>query len=110
MKLSTTLAASATALLTISPAIANAQRLQPCQFNNGKWIQVRVTEIGNGFKLAWDDGPRMTYTTHGSMADRWNVTDRLGGRWHLSDHRNNAGFTLINIDNQNRIKCVDPYR
>ena len=41
------------------------------------------------FTLTWDDGPKMTYRV-GSNADRWNITDTLGGKWNYNDHRKEA--------------------
>ena len=93
-------------LFAIFPATAGERRLQPCQYNNGKWIQVRSIDNERNFTLEWDDGPRMTYTWVGSNLDHWNITDTKGGRWHYDDHRTGGGFTLINIDNGNTIKCL----
>ena len=95
-------------LIAATPAISRERRMQPCQYNGGKWIQVEVSS--NPFHLKWDDGPQMTYTWVGSNADRWNITDKLGGRWQYYDHRNQGGFTLTNIDNGNKIKCLGPRR
>ncbi|KZR72710.1 hypothetical protein PMIT1313_00066 [Prochlorococcus marinus str. MIT 1313] len=100
------LAAIAVALLSASPTLAGERRLQPCQYNSGKWIQVRSIDNGSTFTLEWDDGPRMSYTWRGSNLDHWNVTDTKGGRWHYTDHRNQGGFTLMNINNGNQIKCL----
>lgn len=87
-------------------AAYEAQRLQPCQYNNGKWIQVRSSGIGKRFTLEWEDGPSMTYTWVGSNLDIWNIVDTKGGRWHYDDNRTMGGFTLVNIDNGNQIKCL----
>ena len=98
--------ALAAALAAAVPGLAGERRLQPCQFNGGKWIQVRNIDNGPAFTLEWDDGPRMTYVWKGSNADRWNITDTKGGAWIYSDHRNGGGFTLTNLDNGNTIKCL----
>ena len=97
-------------LIAATPAISREGRMQPCQYNDGKWIQVRSTDNGGAFTLEWDDGPRMSYVWRGSNADRWNITDTLGGRWQYFDHRNQGGFTLTNIDNVNKIKCLGTRR
>ena len=99
-------ATSLVAIEALMPKTAQAdeRRFQPCQYNGGKWVQVQVSS--DPFHLKWDDGPQMTYTWVASVADRWNLTDKLGGRWNYSDHRTFGGFTLTNIDNGNRIKCV----
>ena len=86
--------------------MAGERRFRPCQFNRGKWIQVLSIDNGPKFTLAWDDGPRMTYTWIGSNADRWNITDTLGGKWNYYDHRTQGGMTLTNLDNGNTIKCL----
>ena len=93
-------------VVALSPAaMAGGRRMQPCQYNSGSWIQVRNIDNGGAFTLEWADGPRMTYVWKGSNADRWNITDTLGGRWNYFDHRNGSGFTLRNLDNGNTIKC-----
>lgn len=84
---------------------AQSQRLQPCSFNGGRWIQVRNVDMGRTFRLEWSDGPRMTYTWVGANADRHNLTDSLGGAWNFSDFRNGRGFRLYNLSNGNRIVC-----
>ena len=50
--------------------------------------------------------PRMSYVWRGSNADRWNITDTLGGRWNLYDYRNGRGVKLTNLDNGNTIRCL----
>ena len=95
-----------TLLLIALPGLAGERRLQPCQFNGGKWIQVRSVDNGSAFTLEWDDGPRMSYVWRGANADRWNITDSLGGRWQYFDHRTGGGFTLTNLENGNKIKCL----
>jgi hypothetical protein len=82
----------------------------PCQFNNGKWIQVESVDNAKTFTLTWDDGPKMTYAWVGSNADRWNITDKLGGKWNYNDHRTKGGFTLTHLDNGNKIKCLSTTR
>ena len=95
--------------LAISPAVAS-ERFQPCQFNSGKWIQIRNLDNGPAFTLEWDDGPKMTYVWRGSNADQWNITDTKGGRWHYHDHRSGGGFELTNLDNKNEIRCLGTVR
>ena len=97
-------------LLMPPPVQAGMRRLQPCQYNGGEWIQVRSIDNGPAFTLEWDDGPRMSYAWRGSNADRWNITDTIGGRWNYLDHRNHGGFTLTNLDNGNKIKCLGTQR
>ena len=82
----------------------------PCQFNDGKWIQVESIDNAKTFTLIWDDGPRMTYRWVGSNADRWNIADKLGGKWNYNDHRTKGGFTLTNLTNGNKIKCLSASR
>ena len=102
--------AIAALLLAATPVIGGERRMQPCQYNGGKWIQARSIDNGGAFTLEWDDGPRMSYVWRGSNADRWNITDTLGGRWNYYDHRNQGGFTLTNLDNENKIKCLGTKR
>ena len=97
-------------LLAAAPVISGERRMQPCQYNCGKWIQVRSIDNGGAFTLQWDDGPRMSYVWRGSNADRWNITDTLGGHWNYSDHRTKGGFTLTNLDNRSKIKCLGTER
>lgn len=82
----------------------------PCQYNNGKWTQVESIDDAETFTLIWDDGPKMTYRWVGSNADRWNITDALGGKWNYKDHRTKGGFTLTHLDNGNKIKCLGTSR
>ena len=113
----TTLTAAALALCSVvSPVVAGERRLQPCQYNGGKWTQVHhIDNRGRDgeFTLEWDDGPRMTYRlTASSQASFRNnpygpftVTDTLGGRWDYNQY-GNGGFDLENRDNGNTIKCL----
>ena len=103
----TTLAAAAfTFSAFVAQAAAGESEFRPCQYNGGKWIQVRVIDNGGAFTYEWDDGPRMSYVWRGSNADRWNITDTLGGRWNFYDFRNGRGVKLTNLDNGNTIRCL----
>ena len=103
----TALTAAALAICSVvSPVVAGERRLQPCQYNDGKWIQVRSIDNGDAFTLEWDDGPRMSYVRLTDANGRWNVTDTLGGRWDYTDYGNGGGFTLNNLSNGNTIKCL----
>ena len=90
----------------IAPRMKTKTTKIPCQFNDGKWIQVENIDDVKTFTLIWDDGPKMTYRWVGSSADRWNITDTLGGQWNYYDHRTKGGFTLTNLANKNKIKCL----
>lgn len=92
-------------LVTAAPDASARSWSQYCQFNGGRSISVRNTDNGGAFTLQWSDGPRMTYVWRGSNADRWNITDTLGGRWNYYDHRTKGGFTLRNLQNGNVIQC-----
>ena len=97
---------TALALLAAAlPALAGNENPQLCQFNGGKWIDVTTTDNGPAFTLKWADGPRMSYVWKGSNADRWNITDTLGGRWNFYDYRYGRGIKLTNLDNGNTIRC-----
>ena len=87
------------------PALAQNEEPQLCQFNGGKWIEVITTDNGPAFTLKWADGPSMSYVWIASHADRWNVTDSLGGRWNFYDYRTGGGVKLTNLDNGNTIYC-----
>ena len=91
---------------TIAPTVARESRRIPCQFNGGKWMEVRNVDNGPAFTLEWEDGKKMSYVWRGSNADYWNITDIIGGAWHYSDHRTMGGFTLTNLQNGNTIKCL----
>ena len=90
----------------IKPRMQTKATKVPCQFNDGKWIQVESIDNASTFTLIWDDGPKMTYSWVGSNADRWNITDALGGKWNYNDHRTKGGFTLTHLENGNKIKCL----
>ena len=94
----------------IKPRMKTKSTKIPCQFNDGKWTQVESTDNAKTFTLIWDDGPKMTYRWVGSNADRWNITDTLGGKWNYYDHRTKGGFTLTHLDNGNKIKCLGTSR
>ncbi len=86
------------------PSLAN-EYTHSCSFNGGTWTPVRIINNGPAFTYTWADGPQMTYVFRGSMADRWNITDKLGGRWQLFDYRNSRDTVLTNLDNGNKIRC-----
>jgi len=97
-------------LFMAPPASATTTRAQPCQYNDGQWLEVVSIDRGSTFTLVWSDGPKQTYRWVGSNADRHNITDSLGGRWRYSDHRTRGGFTLTNLDNGNQIRCLSTER
>ena len=94
----------------VKPRMQTKTTKIPCQFNDGKWIKVESIDNAKTFTLTWDDGPKMTYRWVGSNADRWNITDTLGGKWNYYDYRTKGGFTLTHLDNGNKIKCLGTTR
>jgi len=94
------------AVLPWGRAIAQDIKIQPCNFNGGRWIQTRYVPEGREFKLDWSDGPKMTYTLATPDDTTQQVTDSLGGKWRYNKSTGNDGFTLSNLTNGNRIICA----
>jgi len=86
-------------------AAAQAQSVQSCSFNGGEQIAVSVTETTDGFRIAWSDGPRMTYRNLYVGGDTQKFADSLGGQWWWNSHRDGIGFNLYNPNNDNEISC-----
>jgi hypothetical protein len=96
---------SCLAVFPSGQAIAQDIKIQPCSFNEGRWIQTLFIRDGKGFRLDWSDGPKMTYTLASGDNAVIQYLDSLGGRWRYSASSANKGFTLYNPKNGNKIVC-----
>lgn len=93
--------------LSVTANIETQTRVQPCRYNDEQWTQVVIVDKGSLFTLDWGGGLKHIYNWRNSpAAAAWSISDTLGGRWSYHDHRNSGGFTLINLDNTDRIDCV----
>ena len=96
-----------TAAFSLQPSSAQTATTQPpCSYNGGRFIPVKHIDNGGTFTLIWSDGPKMTYVWRGASADKWNITDTLGGHWHYGDYYDGGSFSLTNLDNGNQIRCI----